>query len=538
MARRPPSFSSDAPRVGFPPAFNVPTMIRLRRWLWPLAILLVGAALRLYALGDDPFWLDEAHSANFTTLSFGEIVSWSDPHDQGNPPGYILLLKIWTQVSRSDLWMRAFSALAGILTLPLVYLIGIRLFTRRVALAAMAFLALAGYHIRFSQETRTYALVGLVAAGVMLTVAQLIVQPDGDEAVRVRGNRPWSVKEAGLGLRRPLTWTDVAWPGYTLLAGGAFLLHTTGVALAVAANITVAVWWLGTSPRPPRFARNWIVANLGVVVIWLLWVPGFLNQARDIVARWWVPEPTFLSVMEGGADLIAPSFGWEMPWNGQTWGAAVLVGVALILIGIGLRGTRRGATPFVWSFLLTLPAIELLVSIQRPIFLTRTLLWVMIPLALGLSLAAARPQKWWPVTTGLLLAVSLSGAVAYHATSTKTAWDEAAALVAAEADADDLVLVQPANTVVAFDHYFDRTGVETTVYGFPSRLPDRTASGPDPVESDHTEATSLALAHDVVWLILNRPDEGESLEPTLDLVAADADSHRLEDLVVVRFQMP
>jgi mannosyltransferase len=513
-------------------------MSRWRHWTWPLAILVVGAALRLYALGDDPFWLDEAHTANFTTLSLPELLSWSDPYDLGNPPGYVLALKVWVQVSRSDVWMRAFSATAGILTLPVVYLIGLRLFSRRVALVAMAFLALAGYHIRFSQEARTYTLVGLVAAGVILAVAQLMVQPDGDRADRVRGSRPWVVKEAGLGLRRPLTWTDLAWPGYILLAGGVFLLHATGAALAMAANVTVWVWWFRARPRPPRFARNWIVANLGVVVIWMAWIPGFLLQARDIAGGWWVPEPSFLSVMEGAADLVAPSFEWGLPWNGQTWGAAALVGLVLVLIGVGLRSQSPSAKTLIWSFLLTLPLIEVLASFQRPIFLTRTLLPVMIPLALGLALAVTRPQKWWPLTTGLLLAVSLSAAIAYHTTYTKTAWDEAAALVAAGADVDDLVLVQPANTVVAFDHYFDRTDPETAVYGFPSRLPGRTASGPDPVESDRAEAAALAIGHDEVWLILNRPDDGESLEPTLESVAADTERHRFTDLFVVRFQMP
>lgn len=509
-----------------------------KTWFLPLAILAVGAALRLYALGDDPFWLDEAHTANFTKLSLGELLSWSDPYDRGNPPGYILLLKAWVQISRSDFWMRALSALAGILTLPIVYLIGLRVFSRRVALLAMGFLALAGYHIRFSQEARVYALVGLVAAGVMLAVAQLVVQPDGDYADRVRGSRPWAVKEQGLGLRRPLTWTDLAWPGYTILAGGVFLLHVTGAALAIAANITVWIWWIATRPRPPRFARNWVLANLAVIGVWVMWVPGFVNQAREIVGRWWVPEPTFLSVMEGGADLVAPSFGWDLPWNGQTWGAAVLVGVVLVLVWMGLRRTGLTAKALIWSFLLTLPAIEILASMQRPIFLTRTLIWVMIPLALGLSLAVVRPPKLWPLTAAVLLAVSMAGSVAYHVTYSKTAWDEAAELVAATANSDDLVLVQPANTVVGFDHYFERADSQAEVYGFPSRLPDRSASGPTVVESDREEATEFALSHDEVWLILNRPDEGESMEETLQSVATDVERHRFTDLVALRFQMP
>jgi mannosyltransferase len=501
----------------------------------PLAILTIGAALRLYALGDDPFWLDEAHTANFTTFSIRELLSWSDPYDLGNPPGYVLLLKAWVQISRSDLWMRAFSALAGILTLPVVYLIGLRIFNRRVALVAMAFLAFAGYHIRFSQEARAYALVALVASIVILAVAQLMTQPDGDTADRLRGNRPWMIKEAGLGLRRPLTWTDVAWPIYTLLAGGVFLLHSTGVGLAVAANIAIAIWWLRTNPRPPRFARNWIIANLGVVAIWMLWVPAFLTQTSDIVERWWVPEPTFLSVMEGGADLIAPSFGWDLPWNGQTWGAAALVIASLALIWVGLRGRDLRAKLVVWTFLFSLPAIELLFSIRRPIFLTRTLTWVMIPLALGLALAVTRPRRLWPATTAVLLTVSLAGGVAYHSTYEKSGWDEAADLVAESAGPDTLVFVQPANTIVAFNHYFDSFDVETTIYGVPSRIPDRIARGPTVVQSDKEQIIELVNGYEEVWLVANRPDE--SFETTLEPLATDSERYQLKDLVVVRYQI-
>lgn len=509
-----------------------------RAWIWLALIVALGAALRLYGIGSDPFWLDEAHSANFTRLSFSELWSWSEPFDRGNPPGYIVLLKLWAQVSRSDAWLRTFSALAGIATLPLVYLIGRRISTRRMGLVAAAFLAFSGYHIRFSQEARTYALMGLVAAMVMLAVAQLITQPDGDEADRVRGGRPWRVREAGLGLRRPLTWTDLAWPAYTIFAGTAFLLHVTGLGMAAAANLTVLVWWLTRTPKPPRFARNWILANLGVLLIWLAWIPGFLDQLQTITERWWVPSPTLLSVAEGGADLIAPSFGWDLPWNGQTWGAAILLVVGLMAVAIGTRRLALGHRVLIWAFLLTLPAIELLYSLRRPIFLTRTIIWVLIPLALGLALAALRPRRWWPATTALLLVISLLGAVAYHATNTKTAWDEAATLVAESAGPEDLVLIQPANAVVAFDHYADRLGLDTSVYGIPNRIPDREASGSTVVESDRDQVSRLAPNYEEVWLILNRPPEGESLEPTLEPLARELERHRLTDLVVVRFQMP
>ncbi len=59
----------------------------------------------------------------WNNFSIGFTLPRIDPYDRGNPPGYVTLVKIWTQVSRSDVWFRAFSAVAGALTVPMVYAI-------------------------------------------------------------------------------------------------------------------------------------------------------------------------------------------------------------------------------------------------------------------------------------------------------------------------------------------------------------------------------------------------------------------------------
>ena len=509
------------------------TQFARRHWVWLTLILAVGVALRTYRIGALPFWLDEAHTANFIRLHLGEIWSWANPYDKGNPPGYVTLLKIWAQVSHSDAWLRAFSALAGILTLPVVYLIGRRLADRAGALMATALLALSGYHIRFSQEARAYALMALVTALAMAAVTQLIAQPDGDTADRVRGSRPWRARQEGLGLRRPLTLTDLAWPVYALAAGSAFLFHDTGIAVAVAANITVAVWWLTRRPKPPRFARNWILANVAVLAIWMTWIPGFLNQVKAVTASYWVPAPTFFSVAQGGADLAAPSFGWNMPWNQQNWWAVLVVAGALALVWLGTRSLSLGHKSMIWAFLLTLPAIETLFSLRQPIFLTRTLTGVLVPACLAVGVAVTRRRGLWPLAVAVL-AVSAFGAVAYHASYQKTAWDRAATLVASEADSDTVILVQPANTIVAFDHYYTGPG---DAFGAPSQLPGRTEHGASVTASDRVLVGALARQSGDVWLVLNRPDKGESLQPTLDEITSDSERTTLPDLVVIHYRI-
>ncbi len=479
-------------------------------WLSLVLVVAVGAALRFYDLGSEPFWLDEAHSARFMRLPVGDLWSWEHPYDRGNPPGYIFLLKAWSQVSGSDSWLRSLSVLAGVATLPLVYLTGRRIASHRSALVATAFLALSGYHLRFSQEARAYALVGLVAAGVMLAVTWLMTKPEG---------------------------ASLAWPSYSLLAGGAFLLHNTAAGILIAANLAVVWWWLRSPPRPPRFARKWVIANLAALGIWATWLPGFISQMREVGRFSNIPPPTVLLVAQGGADLLVSSLGWRLPWNEQAWPAVALVVGALILIWWGTRTLATGPRALLWSFLLTLPLIEIVFSFRQPIFLTRTLIWTLIPASLGLGLAATKPKTWWPATSALLIVVSALGAGAYHATYQKTAWDEAALLVAELSGAGDVVMIQPGFNLDAFNHYSERLGLDIPVVAVPTRIPDRVSSGSNLTASDRAQVADLAEGYGTVWLILNRPPEGQSLEETLAPLALDEQRYGLYDLTVVRYSI-
>jgi 4-amino-4-deoxy-L-arabinose transferase-like glycosyltransferase len=70
---------------------------------------------------------------------------------------------IWIFLGRSDGWLRIPAVLAGALTLPLVYQLGRRLLGRAEGVLLMLLLAVAPFHVRYSQEARPYALLVLGA---------------------------------------------------------------------------------------------------------------------------------------------------------------------------------------------------------------------------------------------------------------------------------------------------------------------------------------------------------------------------------------
>jgi hypothetical protein len=107
--------------------------------------------------------LDEAISVLIARLPVSLIVS--NAGRSSHPGLYYLLLHYWLRLGAAEPSTRAFSALWGVLTVPAVFVLGGLLFNRKVALLAGSMLALAPFHVAYSQETRMYtqlAFLGVV----------------------------------------------------------------------------------------------------------------------------------------------------------------------------------------------------------------------------------------------------------------------------------------------------------------------------------------------------------------------------------------
>jgi hypothetical protein len=124
------------------------------RWA-PAAVFVLGAALRLYGLGEWSLWEDEE-----TTIFF------SYHPDRGFPrafPTYFLILgHLFDHTGCSVLAGRLLSAFFGIASLALTYGIARRFEGPRVALVALLAVSLSPGHLFFSQSIRYYGLTYLV----------------------------------------------------------------------------------------------------------------------------------------------------------------------------------------------------------------------------------------------------------------------------------------------------------------------------------------------------------------------------------------
>ena len=107
--------------------------------------------------------MDEIVSVAIARLDWGtfwRVVSRSE----ANMVLYYGLLHFWINLGESEVAVRSISALAGCLVVPVIYSLGRRMFGTRVALISALLLAVNAFHIKFSQEARSYTLVVLLTA--------------------------------------------------------------------------------------------------------------------------------------------------------------------------------------------------------------------------------------------------------------------------------------------------------------------------------------------------------------------------------------
>ena len=147
--------------------------------VWLVLILtLLGAALRLATLEVQSVWGDESTTLILVRHNFGWMLSHFT-EDQSYPPLYFVALWVWTRVVGLGIFgFRSFSAVAGTLTIPVMYLVG-RHVSPRVGRWAAVLTTVSAPMYYYSQEARAYALLILLAAVTVVCWQRALEAPTG-----------------------------------------------------------------------------------------------------------------------------------------------------------------------------------------------------------------------------------------------------------------------------------------------------------------------------------------------------------------------
>lgn len=308
------------------------TPVATRGWL--LLITAAAGILGAVGLGRSSLWVDEVHSFEFAALPSFPLVVLNAAARDAYPPLYFTLLHGWMALGTSEVWLRGFSLLAHLATVPMVYLVGRRLAGGEAGLVAAALLALNPFHLAFAREVRMYSLVALLAVGSLWGLLGWI--QSGDR----RG-------------RSVVLWTGLAMLYTHFIC--ALLLFAEWLALRF--GHARKGWMPGT--------RRWVGWT---IVAFLPWSPLFLKSL--VVTHGYGAEAPAGSLAFWFVSALGAGFAKPEPLLAA---AAVMVMAATVLGLLALPAGPGRRILALWAFVP--PGLELLSAVLgKPVFGERTLI--------------------------------------------------------------------------------------------------------------------------------------------------------------------
>lgn len=294
-------------------------------WLQLLIIfmLLLGIFFRLFNLEGKVYWHDEVYTsmraAGFTRQEIDqeifqnriilaqELQKYQRPklgstladtinslaiEDPQHPPLYFLMARFWMQLFGPSLTAsRALSALLSLLALPLMYGLGIELFSSQtVALLATALVGLSPFDILFAQTARQYSLLTVVVIGSSFLLLR---------ALRLPNWRNWGLyilaNSIGLYTHPFFGLTLIAQVTYVLLLLVRSKSSTNirifrnrtafSVVIAIATSLVLYSPWLfvlTTNYQRASDTTNWTRQTVDFIYLVKLWILSFTALFLDL----------------------------------------------------------------------------------------------------------------------------------------------------------------------------------------------------------------------------------------------------------------
>ncbi|MBS3751866.1 MAG: glycosyltransferase family 39 protein [Anaerolineales bacterium] len=303
-------------------------------------ILVCSVVFRLLFISTRPIWYDEAFSLLLVEQPLPKFFRGllGDVH----PPGYYLSFWGWMRIfPKSILSARLFSVVFGLASVLVIYLVGTELFSKKVGYTAAGLMAVAPFHVHYSQEIRMYSMLGFFL--LLATYSML----------KAISKEKWF-------------W----WVSFALSSTLAQYTHNLAIIYLVLLALSPLFF------RKKKFLIHTFVASLGSLLLYIPWLSHLLSQFSKITNINWTEKPTIARIFTTLLSYIS-----HLPIK-NTLLPAVLFGVLLVTI-LTLWQTIRlslekeqEAWPGFWLAALSFGPVFLLfgISLWRPVFIERAFL--------------------------------------------------------------------------------------------------------------------------------------------------------------------
>jgi mannosyltransferase len=349
------------------------------RAFWVVAGLTVLAAgLRFATLGVQAYHHDEIVTASRVLRADFWHAMNAVGFSESAPPLYYALAWLWTQLAGSgEFGLRSLSALVGVATVPVAYLLGVEVRGRRAGIVAAALVAVNPMLLWYSQEARGYALLVLLTSVVLLFFLRSL-----GTSSRQRDLTLWGVF-SGLAMATHYfalfpVLVEAAWllrrrgrdalRGIWVVAGFGLLLAP----LAIHQMLQNHAEWIGNHSLGHR--------------LWELGVVFTVGEVGDIIAR---PERPALAIVP----------------------VALLIGLLVLLAARGEARERRaaGRVLTIAAATVAIPLALALLVPSKDYLLARNVLPALVPLLVAAGIAATlrRVRRAGAVLAAALFVYSL-----------------------------------------------------------------------------------------------------------------------------------
>jgi len=433
-----------------PSTYHVSRILHLASRFAPVAVIFLAFLIRLNGLTYQSLWRDEVDAICFaqapllkelpqTALTFTPscppdipqlLAAFTNPGFNG--PLYFLVLRgaigLW---GYSELALRFLSLMCGVISVALLIALGTRLFNRAVGLIAGALLAFSAYQVWYSQEAKMYTLITMLALASIYFLRR-------------------AVEEGHLRF----------WIGVVLCTSIAMGSHILAALLIPVQAVLFLLWW-------PYSRRHLVAGVIALACVTLPYVPVgwprvqlMFQAAESGFARYTLGEMmSVLGRAYAGGILNSTEERWIL----------IATGVAAALAIFGLLSIDTPPRPpsipdriltrisiAAWALI---PALAVaLISINRPLFTDRYLIWAQSAFYLAVALGVYALWKWFKplavMALAMLIVMNSVGIITQATTPFKSDLRSAAQAVAQQIQPGDLVVFQIPHVQHTFDYYF------------------------------------------------------------------------------------
>ena len=461
-------------------------------------ILLLGLFLRIYDLGQESIWYDEGATIFAAKLSWHQFLEWQLGDTM--PPLHYILLHGWIQLfGDSEFATRFLSVIFGMVAIIMIYKVGSLIYGKNAGILSALLLALSVFHIQYSQEVRSYALITPLTLLSMYFFIRLL-------------------KEKSL----------VVSIGYVLSSILLVYTHHFASFVIVAQNIYFTTLLFLPGDGNETNLKRWIFLQVLLIFLSLPLIPILLRQPSSLeTINWWIPVPTWVSII-GTLQMystsprllwlfailstfsvlsykkISGNIDWKKPFSSlyesYCWRVSLL----------------NVATTYLLLLWLFVPIILLFIisRLYTPLYVNRYTIGASLAfyLLIAVVIEYISKHRIIKLTISLLivylLLVNIFGG--YYNRVNKDQWREVVNNIEANAEPGDLVLINRDYLIKStFDYYAKRTDLIKMSIG---------DIGSKPVDEDSVKKiVPMVKGFNRVWAVLHRSyDDQDLIADTLD----------------------